>query len=239
MTATVYAYAFVPDPAPELQDLLEAIEGLYHRIQIIRAGSVSVAAAVEVEVDLDAIQSSDQVLLRAALRHDQVICQLFEHLPVIPLRFGTGFVSLDKLRWHLQEQASTYQKTLTCLAGRAEYLLKVSAPPQPDPDPVSAPSGTAYLMARRQAYQEQQTYLQTLEQTTQQLLELWPADWPRQALTPQDGEQLRMTFLLDPGQYQAALKTSVHWQSDQSGWCLKWGSGVPPYHFAQGMAEDF
>ena len=233
MTSVVYAYAFLATPSPEQKVELEAIEGLQEQIQII-SGPTPMAAAVEANIDLDAMKASDTVLLRSALRHDQVICQLFGHTSVIPLRFGTGFVSTDKLQDHLQQQASLYQQTLDSLSGRAEYLLKVFAPPEPDVAPVAAASGTAYLLARRQAYQNQQAYLQTLEQASQSLTDLWPASWPRQALDPHGEECSRITFLLDPEQYQQAVAQAQDWQQEHEGWRLDWGGGLPPYHFVQG-----
>lgn len=226
MAAVIYAYAFLAlrDPWPDLD-----IEGIEGNIEIIAAEGLG--AAVERDVDLEALQASDQTLLKGALRHDGVICQLFAQGSLIPLRFGTGFVSVETLQQHLQEQAQVYHQALAQLEGRAEYLIKVFAPPDTVVDPAPASTGTAYLLARRQAFQQQQAQVQRRQQALAELKALCPSVWPQRPLDPQAEECWRLALLLDPCQYQEAMAISQAWLADYADWQLDWSMPLPPYHF--------
>lgn len=235
--SVLYTYAFFPVPSQEQRRQLEQIAGMVNSIQILVEKESPIAAAVEPLSDVDLLQSSDETLLRSALRHDQVICQLFSYQQVLPLRFGTCFVSRGKLQEHLQAHQLNYQQALHQIGGRAEYLLKatVKTPPDPSVAPVLT-SGTAYLQAKKQGYLRQQQRQEMLEKEFAALQSLWPQEWPRQSVLPQGDERCRLYFLLSADQYQEAQQRSHLWQAQYSDWTLDWSTALPPYHFVQPTA---
>jgi hypothetical protein len=236
MSATLYAYAFFPVPPAEMVDVLEQTEGLSDSIQVIVAKGSSIAAAVEPLADLKVLESSDEVLLRSALRHDQVICHLFSQLQVLPLRFGTCFVSREKLQDHLLAKQADYQQTLAAITGLAEYMLKAYALPQPVAEESlqqGSLTGTAYLLAKKQEYLRQQQIQTQLEVELTSLQQLWPSTWPQRSIDSQGEEQLRIYFLLSPEHYQQALRLTEEWLQHHPYWRLEWSTALPPYHFVQ------
>lgn len=242
MTEVLYTYAFFAVPPQETATRLHQIQGLSDSIRVFAPEQSPIAAAIEPLDDLSDLESSDETLLRSALRHDQVICQLFAQLHVLPLRFGTCFISSDKLQAHLLARQADYQHTLASIQGRAEYLLKAvvtdptdvaSGSSQDPPDPPSSSSGTAYLLARKQAFLRQQQWAQQIQQETEQIQQLWPHHWPRHATPPQGEETLRHYFLLSLDQYQQALELSQTWMATHDHWRLAWSTALPPYHFVQ------
>ncbi len=245
MTEVLYTYAFFAVPPQETATRLNQIQGLSESIQVFAPEHSPIAAAIEPLGDLSDLESSDEILLRSALRHDQVICQLFAQLHVLPLRFGTCFVSPDKLQAHLLARQTDYQQTLATIQGRAEYLLKAIVAESPDPTNVleethahaSGNSGTAYLLARKQAFLRQQQWAQQIQQEIEQLQHLWPQQWPQYATPPQGEETLRQYFLLSLDQYRQALDLSQTWMADHDHWQLEWSTALPPYHFVQSSQE--
>jgi hypothetical protein len=177
------------------------------------------------------------VLVRSALRHDQVICRLFAQMPVLPLRFGTCFLSAERLGSHLLSRQTEYEQALAAIGGRAEYCLKGRVRPQPQPEPQSSLSGTAYLLARKQAYLQQRQAQEQQEQEQQALQQLWPSTWPVQRVDPQPGEALRLYFLLTPAEWEAALQLTQTWLAQHPHWQLDWSAPLPPYHFVRALRD--
>lgn len=241
MTEILYTYAFFAVPPQETATRLSQIKGLSEAIRVFAPEHSPIAAAIEPLEDPSELESSDETLLRSALRHDQVICQLFAQLHVLPLRFGTCFVSSDKLQAHLLAKQTAYQQTLAMIQGRAEYLLKVFLTEAPELDLPESPSGelpqpssgTAYLLGKKRAFLRQQHRLSQIQQELDAIQNFWPQDWPRYRTDPQADEQLRLYFLLSPDHYQQALDLSQEWMDAHPQWRLEWSTALPPYHFVQ------
>ncbi|MEN9225639.1 MAG: GvpL/GvpF family gas vesicle protein [Thermostichus sp. HHBFW_bins_43] len=227
----LYTYAFFPQPDAELVQFIQATEGIQRSVQVLAPLGSRIAAAVEPMRDPESLQASDEVLVRSALRHDQVICRLFAQLPVLPLRFGTCFLSAEKLGSHLLARQAEYEHTLAAIEGRAEYCLKgvVQSSPQPGPQP--SLSGTAYLLARKQAYLQQQQAQEQQEQELAQLQQLWPSNWRVHTADPQAEEALRLYFLLTPAEREEAAQIAQAWLAQHPHWRLHWSTPLPPYHF--------
>lgn len=243
MTEVLYTYAFFAVPPQETATRLNQIKGLAEAIQVFAPEHSPIAAAIEPLEDLADLESSDETLLRSALRHDHVICQLFSQLHVLPLRFGTCFVSPDKLQAHLLERQADYQQTLASIRGRAEYLLKafVSEPEGlggveegvSNTGTTPPHSGTAYLLARKRAFLRQQQWNDQIQQEIEQIQQLWPQHWPCHPSPPQTDEHLRQYFLLSHEDSQQALDQSQIWVEAHPHWRLEWSTALPPYHFVQ------
>jgi len=119
---SVYTYAFLQRPLPP-----DVPGGWQGPVEFIEVGDL--AAAVDSALPWDGLRECDDDLLRAALVHDRVICELFRQQPVLPLQFGTVFVSLDGLRRHLLGNAERYASRIQTLDGMGEYTLKLTPRP--------------------------------------------------------------------------------------------------------------
>lgn len=115
----LYAFAFLKRPLPP-----EVPNGWQGKpVEFVEVGAL--AAAIDPRIPWREVQLHDEELLRAALLHDRVICDLFRQQPVLPLQFGTVFVSLDGLQQHLTRNADRYDRRITDLQGMGEYTLKL------------------------------------------------------------------------------------------------------------------
>ncbi len=113
-----YIYGFLSTPAT----VLELPIGIKDRVLAIAHAGVS--ALVEPQVSLESLQNDDERLIQAVLSHDRVICEVFRQTTILPLRFGTCFVSKESLVTHLESHAEEYLEKLRQLNGKAEYILK-------------------------------------------------------------------------------------------------------------------
>ncbi len=233
----LYTYAFFRQPDPQLLSFIRQTEGIHQPVQVFAPVGSRIVAAVEPMRDPESLQASDEVLVRSALRHDQVICRLFAQMPLLPLRFGTCFLSAEKLGSHLLARQAEYEQALAAIGGRAEYGLKGKVRPQPQPEPQPSLSGTAYLLARKQAYLQQQQAQEQQEQELAALQQLWPSAWPVQKGDPQPGERLRLYFLLTPAEREAAAQLTQTWLAQHPDWQLDWSPPLPPYHFVGAIGD--
>lgn len=117
--APIYIYGLCPAPSSAL-NLPPGLEG---DTQLVIEGAI--AALVEADLDLEAIQADNSRLLGAVLSHDRVLCDLFQQTTLLPLRFGTQLASLDHLKAHLATEQARYHSKLQALARQAEYQLKL------------------------------------------------------------------------------------------------------------------
>lgn len=224
----MYTYAFVLESAGSM--MLPA--GIIGELMLLHEQGVG--AVVEPGLDLEALKQSDDRLMRAVLHHDQVIRELFEQVPVLPLRFGTQFVSQEKLLEHLHLHAAAYQATLARLAGQAEYTLKLS-PRSPDaapPNPLAtAGTGRDYFLAKKQQFQQQLDRQQQQQTELQALRAAIAQEYPAlQVDEPRDG--IERLHLLVKRADEALLHESLEkWRSHCPGWQMALSEALPPYHF--------
>lgn len=221
----MYTYAFLPKSDIPL-DLPEGISG---SLQLITVDQV--AALVEPELSVEALQTSDDVLMRAVLYHDQVIREVFEQITVLPLRFGTCFISRQGLVEHLGSHSAKYYHKLSQLKGRAEYLLKLK--PIEISEAAISPElkGKDYFLAKRQRYQSQIDWQQQQQLELEALKTTISRFYPEWIHTdPSDG--VERIYLLSDRQTLPALYEYVSiWQAQCPHWELSLGEALPPYHF--------
>jgi len=225
----LYTFAFFHPPTPTLQTCLEQIPGIQGSLRVY--ATESLAAAVEPLGDLEELRRSDHVLLTSALRHDDVIQALFAQTPLLPVRFGTCFPSLDQLLGYLKEQSPSLLEKLRVLGHRAEYILKIHVDPLPVGTDELPRSGTDYLLSRQQHYRTYQSAQQQRQDEHAALLALWPPEWPQQSLSPLEQEWGRYTFLLSEEQAAVAQSLTEEWQQQHPHWHLHWTPPLPPYHW--------
>jgi hypothetical protein len=141
INSPLYTYAFFPQPAPELLPFIRQTEGIHRSVQVFSPAGSRIAAAVEPMQDPESLQVSDEVLVRSALRHDQVICRLFAQMPVLPLRFGTCFLSAERLGSHLLSRQTEYEQAPRSHWGAGRVLSQRKGS-------TSAPTGATALPKR-------------------------------------------------------------------------------------------
>lgn len=221
----LYSYAFLKTPTAAL----EIPVGIAGEVFVINGGNIS--ALVETEVSLTSLQNDDQELIAAVLSHDRVICQIFRQTTILPLRFGTSFVSRENLLLHLEVHQNEYLEKIHELKGKAEYILKFTPRKLEELTIPSEIGGKQYFLAKKQRYQNQQDFyiLQTAE--WENAVHLITDIHKSAIIFPTQGEDARI-FLLVNQTEENLLKTQFrNWQRACPRWELQLGEALPPYHF--------
>ncbi len=196
---------------------------------MVNRGELS--ALVEPDLDLDAVQKDDNQLVQAVLTHDRMICELFWQRTILPLRFGTFFVSLESLLDHLQSNQATYLAKLSQLEGKAEYRLTLTPLELPE---VSIPpdlKGKQYFLAKKQQYATQQSLQDQQTTELQDLMAAIAQSYPDRILTEAKAEVEKLYLLADRQQEATLYDHLQTWQTHCSQWELMLGEALPPYHF--------
>jgi Gas vesicle synthesis protein GvpL/GvpF len=226
----MYTYAFFKTPEVELT----LPPGIAGDVQVV--GNAQISALVESALNLELVQQDDTRLVQAVLTHDRIICDLFWQTPILPLRFGTWFVSLDSLLTHLATNQVTYLEKLTQFTGKAEYTLKI-VPRELAETPTAAEfKGKAYFLAKKQLYEAQ--VAQQAQQATEleQLQFLIGQTYPqhcRHAASPDAPKtDVEKIYLLIDRRHEGELYDHLQqWQNRTPLWELILGEALPPYHF--------
>ncbi|MBO0351272.1 GvpL/GvpF family gas vesicle protein [Phormidium pseudopriestleyi FRX01] len=221
----VYAYAFLKTPPVELELPL----GINQLVQLVPG--TEICAVVEFDVDINRLQGDDALLVQAIVAHDRTLGELFEQQCLLPLRFGTLFLSLQALQEHLVTREAEYLEKLDRLVDKGEYILKCIPRPEPESEISTEVRGKAYLLAKKQRYQATQAFQN--EQSAQwdwirrQVTELYP-----EAIASDLEDQSHRIFLLASIQEEPLLyERFQEWQQTCSAWELQLGEALPPYHF--------
>ncbi len=226
----MYTYAFFKTPAAELT----LPPGIAGDVQVV--GNDQIAALVESALNLELIQQDDTRLVQAVLTHDRIICELFWQTSILPLRFGTWFVSLDSLLAHLDTHQAAYLEKLTQFEGKAEYTLKL-VPQELNEVPIAPElKGKAYFVAKKELYATQaaQQTQQALE--LEQLFSLIGETYPqhcRNAIPPDrhPTDSPKIYLLIDRHQEGELYHHLQEWQNRSPLWELILSEALPPYHF--------
>ncbi len=220
----IYLYSICPRPAQPLVLPL----GLAEPTQIIAVNNV--AAVVETGVDLAALQTDEPRLLNAVLSHDRVICELFQHTPLLPLRFGTQIASIKHLREHLISQEADYTAKLKILAPKAEYQVKLIAAEVAAPPLAEGLTGREYFLAKKQRLQDQTAAQEQQQAELAQLLDRLYSDYGDSIESEAPAGEARIYVLVDRDDH-----TLPQWieemRSHSPHWTLILSEPLPPYHF--------
>ncbi|MCU0523572.1 MAG: GvpL/GvpF family gas vesicle protein [Elainella sp. Prado103] len=221
----MYTYAFLLNETP-----LELPEGIWGSLELV--GVDRLAALIEPELQLESVQQSDRQLMQALLSHDRVIQEVFQQTTVLPLRFGTCFVSRARLLEHLQTHQLEYLEKLDYLQGKAEYVLKFSPLPYVEPTLESGLAGKAYFLAKKQLYQKQAAWQQQQQAELQSLHSLVEEHYPEAIRGGSAEDGIERVYLLLTGKTAIQLQAHLQvWQPQFSTWELSLSNTLPPYHF--------
>ncbi|MDZ8025316.1 MAG: GvpL/GvpF family gas vesicle protein [Nostoc sp. SerVER01] len=222
---SIYAYALlVPLASPLILPL-----GMERNTELVHSSGL--AAIVESEISLEAIQATDERLLQAVLTHDRVIRELFQQTPLLPLRFGNGFNSVEKLLNHLEKHQEQYLETLTQLADKVEYTLKLSPCYLLDDSDTIDAKGKAYLLAKKQRYQTQQAFQAQQCEQWELLNQLILKTYTNVICETQQPDVRQIHFLAQRNDSTLSTQQFSLWQVQCSHWELALSEPLPPYHF--------
>jgi len=227
----LYTFAILLAPAPETQPL--GITG--KPIQYLQCDRL--IAAIETDVDIEALKLlPEQSLMQAIIHHDRLICELFNSRTLLPLRFGTAFVSIDALESYLQTEGERLCASLQRLDGYAEYLITGNAA-SPKLE-MATLKGKDYLLAKRSQYLQQEQWRSQLQQevldyrqtiTDNLNSEIYKPEF--QHVETQGSEDVRVYALLPRSQVEFLQDTLRSWEEQHSHWQISWSAALPPYHF--------
>ena len=223
----MYVYAFLNHPANELK-LPPGIEG---NLQIIETDKIAAVAEAEL-ISLEEIEKDDKHLMQAILIHDRILCELFNQMSILPLRFGTIFRSREDLVAHLNRRQSEYLEKLQQFEGKAEYLLKVVPLDAPVPSPDKEARGKSYLLAKKKRYQLVQTFQEQQSREWAAIKEAIANTYVNATIIDESqGTTYRIYLLVSKTEESILLENLERWQQDFSTWQLQLTEPLPPYHF--------
>ncbi|MBK1989402.1 GvpL/GvpF family gas vesicle protein [Sphaerospermopsis aphanizomenoides BCCUSP55] len=219
-----YTYAFLETPSFSL--ILP--QGATSQVVMINGSQLS--AIVEPGISLESFQNNDENIIQMALSHDRVICELFQQITVLPLRFGTYFNSQNNLLNYLESHGQEYRNKLKKINGKIEFALKLIPRPLEETEPLVA-RGRNYFLAKKQQYQNQQTF--TIAQATekQNLINLITKINQLPVVIQEQNEEVRIYLLVSSQDKILLLEQFLTWQKACPRWELCLGDCLPPYHF--------
>ncbi len=193
-------------------------------------------AAIEPDIDIEALKLlPEQSLMQVIVQHDRLVCELFNQCTVLPLRFGTAFVSVSALETYLQTEGERLLARLERLDGYAEFLITGSAI-APKTDTGKQLKGKDYLLAKRSQYLQQEQWRSQLQQEVLEYrqvitdsLELYQPEFEH--VETQGSEDVRVYALLPRSQVESLKDALRSWQELHSHWQISWSDALPPYHF--------
>lgn len=227
----LYTYGFIARPETNM-DLSLPI-GIRNPVQIL--GSQSLQAIVEIDAFLDQLPTEDEALLDAVLHHDRVVQWIFRAVPILPLRFGSQFSTLESLETYLQNHEILYGEQLKQFCDRAEFslafvprsasesLLGLSTPTE---------KGRAFFLAKKQRLQEENDRLERQQTQWKQLKQNIKIAYPQSLWSESsEGSLAKVHLLLSFKRYPHLEKQIIQWEENFSEWELHLSNPLPPYHF--------
>ncbi|MCC5617693.1 GvpL/GvpF family gas vesicle protein [Nostoc sp. CHAB 5836] len=220
-----YTYAFINTP----DFPVNLPEGNLGELRLISGNKLS--AVVEPEISLEASQNNDEEIIKMVLAHDRVICELSRQMTVLPLRFGTYFISQETLLNHIESHGQEYQEKLNHIQGKNEYTLKVIPHKVEELAKQSGANGRDYFLAKKQHYQHQKSFIAAQNEEKSNLINFIKEIYQSSAIVQDHAEEVRLHLLVDHHDKALLLKQVLTLQKKCSHWNLILGEPLPPYHF--------
>ncbi len=221
----VYVYGVCRNPPTPMTLPL----GLERETQLVTVNELAVV--VEHGIDLAALQAEDQRLLTAVLSHDRVICDLFQQVTVLPIRFGIQLASIDKLTEYITGEYQTYLEKLAQLDQKCEYQIKLMPGDISLPPPPEGLKGREYFLAKKQRLQDQTAGQEQQQTELIRLFERIQAAYPDAVETTHEDGTAKVYVLLDTGEAPNLKQQAKQWQSEAAYWNVSLSEALPPYHF--------
>lgn len=241
----LYAFAIIPARPVDLA----GVAGIDGRapLRIVQHGELGLVVS-EMRLDLmDDVREDDLsetgALATLARRHDEVVRSVFDHGPVLPLRFGTVVADDAGARRLLEEQAAPARRRLAHLGTHREWGVRLTrddtADVQDDVDPAERRemTGTSYLAARRESLQRSQHAEQetaALTQRVEQALSEHAVDLAHRGGGPGSGLLADLAYLVPASEQEAFVDAVERLGAEvaHEGLLLEMTGPWPPYSFA-------
>jgi len=221
----LHIYALLKTPA----EPLELPNGIAGQVQLFTCDRIS--AIIEPEISVASLEEDSDQLMQAVLAHDRVICQVFQQISVLPLRFGTYFASTASLETHLQSQNQQYLEKLEQLEGKGEYSIKfIPLLPTDDPLP-NETGGRQYFLAKKQRYQQIQEFQDIQRVEWENAVEFASKNHHSVIVEPTPEGEGKIYLLLNLQDQTIILELYHTFQRNCTHWQVQLGESLPPYHF--------
>ena len=165
-----------------------------------------------------------------ALSHDRVICELFQQVTVLPLRFGTCFTSTNNLLNYLESHRQEYQDKLEKINGKIECTLKLIPRTMEEPAALER-AGRDYFLAKKQRYQDQNNFSIAQATEKQNLIDSITKVNQLPLVIQEKEEEVNIYLLVNSQDKTLLLEQFLNWQKACPRWDLLLGDSLPPYHF--------
>ncbi len=259
MSIGIYLFCLTPEnPLPEVSGT--GIDG-EHPLFAETIGNIT---AIFSEVDLDDFLGPEgrahledlAWIGPRALRHEEVIMAVMEQVPVLPVRFGTVFSSLEALKEPLRRHQDTWSSFFRDTAGKKEwsiraYVDRVQARSQIMAERLAAEKGQLESLSPGKRYfleqkikgaveREVTSWLKGLGEDIQSIIQEVSLSFSERRLlsrevTGLDSEMFfHGAFLLPDRSVDALRGRTDEWnrQHEAHGLRLELSGPWPPYHFA-------
>lgn len=241
-------YVYAIGAAPPLTDVTELTGIEDAPVHCVVAGRL---CALTSAVRMQAFQAAQQAaevtetgwLAGAVRAHERVALHALERAPVLPMRFGTVYASLDDVHAMVRRHHESLLAELRRLAGGTEWCLTVrvadppgtAAAPDTMPAVAAAASGTAWLLSRQAALQARELQADQLAEHVEQL-RVTLAAHTRDIVVSRSGggnDAMRIWLLVDD---VPQLHTVVDELSARTDAQLELTGPWPAYHFVRADA---
>ncbi|QFS52954.1 GvpL/GvpF family gas vesicle protein [Nostoc sphaeroides] len=199
--------------------------------ELVLINGKNISAVVEPGISVESSQNDDDQVIKMVLAHDRVICELSRQMTVLPLRFGTYFISEDTLLNHIESHAQEYQEKLNSIQGKNEYTLKVVPHKVEELAKPSGGNGKDYFLAKKQYYEQQKSFFAAQNQEKSHLINLITETYQSSAIVQDRAEEVRFHLLVNYYDKALLLEQVLSWQEKCPHWNLILGEPLPPYHF--------
>ena len=221
-----YIYAFLSLP----KSSLELPKGMEKEVELISYQNI--AAVAEANVSTEAIQKTDEKLIQAVLIHDSVVRKIFQQVSILPLRFGNSFAVVEDIINHLQNNQQQYLRIFTQIEQKAEYTVTFTPASYPSTPEISEVRGKAYLLAKKQHFQQQQAFQAKQRQQWENIRQLIPEDYPKAVFKDSTERGIKQVHLLTNRDSEVITTQQLQtWQTECPYWQITLSEQLPPYHF--------
>ena len=162
--SALYVYGFVPADVP-MEIGATGVDG-GHDVSLLPLGAIAAVVSPIAVEDLEAAEGEERALdmdwvAPRALRHEEVLEDVMQHAPVLPLTFGVIFSSEQALSAAVGPHLGRIAEFLEYIADKQEWAVKVYADPRKvreylehtekalDPTRVPESPGARYFHERR------------------------------------------------------------------------------------------
>jgi hypothetical protein len=206
---------------------------------LVRHGGLALVVT-EVDVaafgELDAEPAEDSLLAQLAWDHDAIVRAVFEHEPVLPLRFGTIVANEDSARRLLAGSHADAADWLDRVAGHREWGVRVGAGAAAEraETPLTGLSGANYLRTRQQSRRNGEQVRERQAEAAR-VLHAELAEYATGAVQRASHTLLDAAYLVPQANEQAFLEaaTALYAQVRECGATVHATGPWPPYSFTR------